>query len=213
MSGNQRSLIGMGIFYTLAGLVAFVLAFTGFDIQDAAAKNTAKKEVREEEIKTPPQPEKKEAQAPVTLSEPDMPEGTAEPENPENTEASKAVEETEATPEEDLSGENNTPEEEPVIYTDEESGAPLTLPAETVEEYYSFTTINREKILHVRTEPYITAEIIARLSPGTTGIVLEVGKDWSKITTSDGSVTGYCSNDYLQFTGITPDEYRSIKGR
>ena len=197
MSGKQRSLIGMGIFYTLAGLLAFVLAFTGFDIQDTATKNTVEKE----------------AQAPVTLSEPDMPGETAEPESPENTEASKAVEETEAAPEEDLSGENNMPEEEPVIYTDEESGAPLTLPAETLEEYYSFTTINREKILHVRTEPYITAEIIARLSPGTTGIVLEVGKDWSKITTSDGSVTGYCSNDYLQFTGITPDEYRSIKGR
>lgn len=69
---------------------------------------------------------------------------------------------------------------------------------------YSFVTLNIRSGLHVRVQPGMDAEIISRLSPGTTGIVLERGEDWSLVQTSE--VTGYVSNRYLQFQEIPPKE-------
>ena len=128
--------------------------------------------------------------------------------NAEMKKASKPVE-TEQEPEPE-------PEPEPAPEPEEApkpgpEGEPLTVLAETAEDYKSFKTLNREKILHVRVSPDINSEIVARLSPGTEGLVLEVGDKWSKIISFDGTITGYCSNEYLTFTDLTKEEFMKLK--
>ena len=71
--------------------------------------------------------------------------------------------------------------------------------------YYAFTTLNTKSSLHVRIQPGMDAEIIARLAPNTTGYVIEKGDAWSLISTGD--ITGYASNQYLQFREIPKEEY------
>ena len=60
-------------------------------------------------------------------------------------------------------------------------------------------------MLHVRKQPGMDGEIIDYLDPGTTGYVLERGDDWSLVQTSE--ITGYVSNQYLQFQEIPAEEY------
>ena len=81
-------------------------------------------------------------------------------------------------------------------------------PQETAEPepvYYSFVTLNTRSVLHVREQPGMDGKIIDYLSPGTTGFVLEPGDGWSLIQTS--GITGYVSNQYLQFQEIPEEEY------
>lgn len=91
-----------------------------------------------------------------------------------------------------------------------ETETPETETMDADQTYYSFVTINRKEILHVRREPSIEAEVIARLAPGTTGYVLEHGSAWSLIST--GTVKGYAFNEYLDLTQISqediPADYR-----
>ncbi len=72
---------------------------------------------------------------------------------------------------------------------------------------YTFVTLNTKSALHVRLQPGMDAEIISRLSPGATGQVLERGDAWSLIKTSE--VTGYVSNQYLQFQEL-PKEAEDV---
>lgn len=102
----------------------------------------------------------------------------------------------EATP--SLVSDTTTPPAEPS--TTEEPASPAN-----EGPYYSFTTLNTKSSLHVRKAPGMDAEIIARLSPNTTGYVIEKGDEWSLITTGD--ITGYSSNRYLQFQEIPKEEY------
>lgn len=108
---------------------------------------------------------------------------TAQKEEPEKPE--EATVESIATPE-------PTPvqEEEPV--------------AEDIH-YYAFTTTNKYTILRVREEPDINGKVIYRLSPGSTGYVLERGESWSLIQTPEA--TGYSHNGYLDFQEISEEEY------
>ena len=80
-------------------------------------------------------------------------------------------------------------------------------PVETTPEpvYYAFTTLNVDTSLNVRQEPNLDAPIIARFSPGTTGYVLEQGTAWSLVRSGD--ITGYVSNEYLDFREIPKEEY------
>ena len=71
--------------------------------------------------------------------------------------------------------------------------------------YYAFTTLNVDTSLNVRQEPNLDAPIIARFSPGTTGYVLEQGSAWSLVRSGD--ITGYVSNEYLDFREIPKEEY------
>ncbi|MDE5590602.1 MAG: SH3 domain-containing protein [Acetatifactor sp.] len=82
-----------------------------------------------------------------------------------------------------------------------------TDPVETTPEpvYYAFTTLNNVISLNVRQEPSLDAPIIARFSPGTTGYVLEQGSAWSLVRSGD--ITGYVSNEYLNFREIPKEEY------
>ncbi len=73
--------------------------------------------------------------------------------------------------------------------------------------YYAFTTLNTDSTLRVRQEPGLDAPIIARFSPGTTGYVLERGPAWSLV--QSGDITGYVSNEYLDFREIPKEEYPS----
>lgn len=85
---------------------------------------------------------------------------------------------------------------EPSTSTSSES-IPAEESSESSPTYVSFTTLNIKSSLHVRIAPGMDSEIIARLSPGTTGDVIERGDEWSLIKTGD--ITGYVSNRYLKF--------------
>lgn len=78
---------------------------------------------------------------------------------------------------------------------------------DTESVYYSFVTTNTKTALNVRKQPGMDSEIIYRLSPGTTGYVLEQGESWSLIQTTE--ITGYVSNKYLKFEEIPEEEYLS----
>ncbi len=106
------------------------------------------------------------------------------------------------------SGEAEPPKEEPVPL-------PEDIPADDTaagdaEHYYAFVTSNVKGNLHVRIQPDMDAEIIARLAPGTAGCVLEQGEEWSLVKTAD--IAGYVSNRYLQFQEITKEEYFAQTG-
>lgn len=104
------------------------------------------------------------------------------------------------------SGEAAPPKDSPAPLPDNSlSDAAAEDSAEETEQYYSFITTNVKGSLHVRIQPGMDAQIIARLSPGTAGYVLERGEDWSLVKASD--VTGYVSNQYLQFQEIPREEY------
>lgn len=88
------------------------------------------------------------------------------------------------------------------------------VPQETVPEtesqeeepvYYAFTTLNTTSSLHVRESDSMKAKVIARLSPGVTGYVLEKGPVWSLI--QSGDITGYAFNEYLEFHEIPKEEF------
>ena len=87
------------------------------------------------------------------------------------------------------------------------SPSPAPSPTETPEavHYYAFTTLNKVTGLHVRKTPGMDGEIITLLPPGTTGFVLERGEAWSKIQTPE--VTGYSSNQYLDFEEVAKEDY------
>ncbi len=80
-------------------------------------------------------------------------------------------------------------------------------PAEIEVKYYTFVTTNKETILHVRTQPDINSKSIARLKPGTHGIVTEYNDEWCGIKTDKGKISGYCSNEYLSLTELSKEEY------
>lgn len=202
MNDRRKQLIVMCAVYAAAGLIALILAGTGFNVSAMKKEQTVAKQEEPavtEEPAAEPEPEATEPEAAAkepapaqTSEEPaaEEPEKAEEPEEPETIE------------------EPAKPEETPALGPE---GKPLTVLAETAEEYKSFKTLNREKILHVRVAPDINSEIVARLSPGTEGLVLEVGEHWSRIRSFDGTITGYCSNEYLTFTDITKEEFQKLK--
>jgi len=99
--------------------------------------------------------------------------------------------------------------------TEQETETPQTQPAETqapetespqeAPVYYAFTTLNTTTSLHVREGASMEAKIIARLSPGVTGYVLEKGPVWSLVDA--GGIVGYIFNEYLEFREIPREEY------
>lgn len=97
----------------------------------------------------------------------------------------------------------------PEASDDVSEAAPVEATQEPEPEpvYYAFTTLNIYTSLHVRQEPDLEAQIIARFSPGTTGYVLEQGSTWSLV--QSGDITGYVFNKYLDFQEIPKEEYPS----
>ncbi len=73
--------------------------------------------------------------------------------------------------------------------------------------YYKFKVINIDSTLRVRDKGSFSGKVIARFKNGREGYVLEKGEEWSKIVTKEGTFTGYCYNDYLEFTEISKDEF------
>ncbi len=74
-------------------------------------------------------------------------------------------------------------------------------------KYYTFVTTNKDTILHVRVEPDINSKVIAKLKPGTAGIVTEYDDNWCRIATDKGNITGYCSMEFLSLTELSKEEY------
>ena len=211
MNDRQKNLLFLGGIYLAGGIIALILLMTGFN-SDSLKKRAEENKIRES------LPSESFAQEPEERPEeaPDVEEETGGEEEKaaeaEAAEAEAAEEEPEAGEEEaETAGpETEEPEEAETPALGPE-GKPLTVLAETAKVYKSFKTLNREKILHVRVAPDINSEIIARLSPGTEGLVLEVGDHWSRIRSFDGTITGYCSNEYLTFTDISPEEFQRLK--
>lgn len=81
--------------------------------------------------------------------------------------------------------------------TDSDESKEPTANFVTEEIQYTFVTTNLLTVLHVRKEPNLNAEIIYYLNPKSCGDVLEKGDSWSLIQYED--ITGYVSNDYLEF--------------
>lgn len=78
---------------------------------------------------------------------------------------------------------------------------------EPVREYYSFVTNNVTSHLNMRSEPGMEAKVIYRLPPRSSGVILELGDEWSKVL-ADG-YTGYCSNEYMTMKEMTKEEYEA----
>ncbi|MCR4891525.1 MAG: hypothetical protein K5989_05030 [Lachnospiraceae bacterium] len=79
------------------------------------------------------------------------------------------------------------------------------IPEEKEKHYYSFKAVTKKTKLHMREKPNINSKSVAKLASGATGYVLELGDEWSYVTT--GKQTGYCSNEFLNFTEISEEEF------
>ena len=94
------------------------------------------------------------------------------------------------------------PEPAPVVEkTPVEEEAPVEEPE---KHFYSFKVVTSIGRLHVRQEPDINAKIINYLPKGTEGYILKKGDEWSLVT--NGEITGYSFNYYLDMTEISVDE-------
>ena len=93
----------------------------------------------------------------------------------------------------------------------ENTTAASTETAQTEENkeihYYRFKVTGITTILRVRESGSMDAKVIAKFKNGREGYVLEKGEEWSKIVTKEGTFTGYCYNDYLEFTEIKKEEF------
>ena len=89
------------------------------------------------------------------------------------------------------------PEPEP-----EPTPTPAPAPA---KEYYSFVSTNVETGLNMREKPDIGSKSIFKLEPGTKGLVLELGDQWSLVAAEGHK--GYCDNEYLSMRQISKEEY------
>ncbi len=115
-------------------------------------------------------------------------------------EATEEAETAEAVPE-DKEPQEPEPEEE----------EPSEEPEPEEEHFYSFRTNNRDTILRMREAPGEDAEIIYELRPGSSGYVIELGDEWSRVSAYGHE--GYCVNEYLTMTEITEEEYTELKER
>lgn len=96
--------------------------------------------------------------------------------------------------------------EETVTVEETEASAEESIP-ETI--YYSFKVINTTKRLHIRENPSLEANVLAKIPSKTTGYVLEKQDSWSHviIEEADGTyIDGYAFNEYLDFTEIPKEE-------
>lgn len=86
-------------------------------------------------------------------------------------------------------------------------GSSASVSSDGKVHYYRFKVINIDSTLRVRDKGSFSGKVIARFKNGREGYVLEKGEEWSKIVTKEGTFTGYCYNDYLEFTEISKDEF------
>jgi len=101
----------------------------------------------------------------------------------------------------DVYEEEPEPEPEPEAVTEEPVEEPEPLPT---KQFYSFVVTTNINRLHVRLEPNMQSKILNYFDKGKEGYVLEPGDEWSLVT--DGKITGYCSNAYLNMTEISVDD-------
>lgn len=101
------------------------------------------------------------------------------------------------------------PEEEPVpepVIAEEPVPEPETAPEpEVPRAYYKCTVATSRQRLNIRKVPDMNGEILGRLKKGAVAYILELGDEWSLITT--GEYTGYCFNEYLQIDEIPKEEF------
>ncbi len=107
----------------------------------------------------------------------------------------------------DESAIEDEPEPEPAAEPEPVSEPEAEPEAEPEFKYYTFITTNKDTILHVRVEPDINSKVIAKLKPGTAGIVTEYDDNWCRIATDKGNITGYCSMEFLSLTELSKEEY------
>lgn len=93
--------------------------------------------------------------------------------------------------------------------SEEASEPEPTEPVEPEVHYYSFKTNNTDTRLRMRAEPDEDAKILYELKPGSSGYVIELGDDWSKVSAYGHE--GYCANEFLTMTEISEEEYDELK--
>ena len=101
------------------------------------------------------------------------------------------------------------PEPEPEPEPEEEPSEEPSSEPEPEEHYYSFKTNNTDTILRMREEPGEDARVIYEIRPGSTGYVIDLGDEWSKVSIRGHE--GYCANEFLTMTEISEDEYNELK--
>ncbi len=117
------------------------------------------------------------------------------PMTPAEPEPVEAPEEVPSEPEPDILPEEvSEPEEEPEPVPE--------------EHYYSFKSNNTDTRLRMREEPDESSRIVYELKPGTTGYVIELGDEWSKVSAYGNK--GYCANEFLTMTEISKEEYDEL---
>lgn len=136
----------------------------------------------------------------VTSQEPQTPDtgtGTAS-DAPASDDESEAPQ-PEAAPE----SETETPSDKPSEPADEAEPEAEKDPSDEQEARYEYTVVPNDAAgIRVRRTSERGSEVIALLSGGDTGIVLEIGETRSKIMLPDGSV-GYVFNEYIQISDLT----------
>lgn len=99
--------------------------------------------------------------------------------------------------------ETDTPADEPSEPADEAKPESEEAPSDEQEARYEYTVVPDDATgVRVRKTSDRGSEVIALLSGGDTGIVLEIGDTRSKIMLPDGSV-GYVFNEYIQISDLT----------
>ncbi len=208
----KKNLLVMAVIYTLIGLGA--VFFTTLSFTPKAPP------LKEAEVTTP---EKEPEAAKETVEEtPEIPEETEiqppaqapEEEVTETAPTEEAVEEkiVEESTEEEIIDEEPDEELEKTVLTEEEEVEVEKKIAEKTStvngKYYTFSTTNRYKQLNVRVAPGVQSKSIAHLSPGSKGVILEYGDEWSKIQTYGGTISGYCINEYLVLKEVSYETYK-----
>ena len=148
--------------------------------------------------------EKKVAETPPLPAEPEPePEPEPIPEPEPKPEPKPEPEPVEEVPDEELEAIELTEEQE------EEVEQKIVDVTSTVNgRYYTFYTTNRQKVLNVREGPGLSHASIARLQPGSRGVILEYGDEWSKVKVYHGGIEGYCANEYLVLTEVSYETYK-----
>lgn len=196
----KRLLTVMATVYIVIALAAVGIAKFGLPDLSKIPEKTVAETPPPAEPEPEPEPEPVPEPAPEPVPEPE-PEPVPEP-APES-EPEPEPEPVEEVPDEELEAIELTEEQE------EEVEKKIVDVTSTVNgRYYTFYTTNRQKVLNVREGPGLSHASIARLQPGSRGVILEYGDEWSKVKVYHGGIEGYCANEYLVLTEVSYETYK-----
>lgn len=201
MKKNATLFLIVCAIFLVSGTAA-IIRFHAISSEPAAISSTDNPP-SEADLNKPPEPE---TTTPAKDPGSDTQIATAPPEPDTDTNAAADApasdDESEAPqPEAAPESETDTPADDPSEPADE--AKPEEDPSDEQEARYEYTVVPDDATgVRVRKTSDRGSEVIALLSGGDTGIVLEIGDTRSKIMLPDGSV-GYVFNEYIQISDLT----------